>query len=83
MIWLLYQRRLLPMIVMIGSFMLFILWLVGLIVVSVELWGETGSVSSNCNLAVYGQNPVGQNINTLAWLEQKNICTCHLSARPP
>jgi len=54
--------------------MLFILWLVGLIVISIQLWGPTGSVSSNCNLSVFSQNPTGQSLNTLAWLEQKSIC---------
>ena len=33
--WLIYNRRLLPAIVMIGAFMLFILWMVGLVVTSV------------------------------------------------
>ena len=75
LLFLIFQRRLLPSIVMIGGFLLFVLWLVGLIVVSIELWGPTGSVSSNCNLAVFNQNPTGQTLNTLAWLEQKSICT--------
>ncbi|KAK3934965.1 hypothetical protein QBC46DRAFT_272729 [Diplogelasinospora grovesii] len=76
LLWLIYQRRLLPSIVMIGGFILFVLWLVGLIVISVELWGPTGSVSSNCNLFVFGANPqpTGQSLNTLAWLEQRTIC---------
>ncbi|KAK0750493.1 hypothetical protein B0T18DRAFT_128846 [Schizothecium vesticola] len=73
---LIYQRRLLPSIVLIGAFILFILWLVGLIVVSVQLWGPTGSVSGNCNLFVFGANPQpsGQNVQALAWLQQKSIC---------
>jgi hypothetical protein len=74
LIYLAQQQRLLPAIVMIGAFMLFILWLVGLIVVSIELWGPSGSVSSVCNLAVFGRNPKGDNFITLAWLEQRNIC---------
>ncbi|KAK3385220.1 hypothetical protein B0H63DRAFT_449294 [Podospora didyma] len=74
LLWLIFQRRLLPSIVMIGGFILFVLWLVGLIVISVQLWGPAGSVSSNCNLFVFGQNPSGQSINTLAWLEQRSIC---------
>lgn len=73
---LIYQRRLLPSIVLIGAFILFILWLVGLIVVSVQLWGPTGSVSGNCNLFVFGANPQphGQNVQALAWLQQRSIC---------
>ncbi|EOO01229.1 putative arginase-like protein [Phaeoacremonium minimum UCRPA7] len=74
LLWLIFQRRLLPSIVMIGGFMLFVLWLVGLIVVSIQLWGPSGSVSGNCNIAVFNQNPKGQTLETLAWMEQKNIC---------
>lgn len=53
--------------------MLFVLWLVGLIVVSVALWGPNG-VSSSCNDQVFNQNPTGQTLQTLAWLEQQSIC---------
>jgi len=73
MLWLISQRRLLPGVVILGSFILFILWLVGLIVVSVELWGQSG-VSSNCNLYVNRQQYKGQSIETLAYLEQHSIC---------
>ncbi len=76
LLWLIFQRRLLPSIVMIGGFILFVLWLVGLIVVSIQLWGPDGSVSSNCNLFVFGANPAptGQSVQTLAWLMQRGIC---------
>ncbi|PSR81645.1 hypothetical protein BD289DRAFT_372362 [Coniella lustricola] len=76
MLWLIFQRRLLPSIVMIGGFMLFVLWLVGLIVVSVELWGPVGSVASVCNTEVFNRNPTGQTVQTLAWLQQRSICQC-------
>lgn len=74
LLWLIFQRRLLPSIVMIGGFILFVLWLVGFIVVSVELWGPSGSVSKNCDAAVFNQNPTGQSLQTLAWLQQRSIC---------
>ncbi|WYZ45743.1 hypothetical protein EsH8_VIII_001059 [Colletotrichum jinshuiense] len=74
LLWLVYQRRLLPAIVMIGAFILFILWFVGLVVVSIQLWGPDGSVSSTCNLAVFNRHPTGQSLDTLAWLEQMSIC---------
>ncbi|KAM7205121.1 hypothetical protein V8F20_003258 [Naviculisporaceae sp. PSN 640] len=74
LLWLIFQRRLLPSIVMIGGFILFVLWLVGLIVISVQLWGPSGSVSSVCNISVFAQNPTGQSEHTLAWLQQKSIC---------
>ncbi|KAK4150997.1 hypothetical protein C8A00DRAFT_45718 [Chaetomidium leptoderma] len=76
LLWLIFQRRLLPSIVMIGGFILFVLWLVGLIVISIQLWGPSGSVSSNCNLFVFGATPqpTGQSLETLAWLQQRTIC---------
>jgi energy-coupling factor transporter transmembrane protein EcfT len=74
LLWLISQRRLLPSIVIIGAFMFFVLWMVGLIVVSIELWGPTGSVNANCNLLVFGQDPGSTNQAKLAWMEQKSIC---------
>lgn len=57
-----------------GSFILFVLWIVGLIVVSIQLWGPEGSVQSNCNLYVSGDESKGVSLETLAWLEQRSIC---------
>ncbi|GFP54686.1 hypothetical protein ACSS6W_002530 [Trichoderma asperelloides] len=74
--WLIAQRRLLPAIVMIGAFMLFVMWLVGLVVVSLELWGPNGSIQGTCNLNIFSQDPKGRTQETLAWLEQKMICQC-------
>jgi hypothetical protein len=83
LLWLISQRRLLPSIVIIGAFMFFVLWMVGLIVVSMELWGPQGSVSSNCNLLVFSQTPTpGNNQANLAWLEQKSICKFYLRLSP-
>jgi hypothetical protein len=72
--YLIATRRLLPAIVMIGAFIMFILWLVGLIIVSIQLWGPNGSVQSSCNLHVFNRSPTGQTMETLAWLQQRNIC---------
>ena len=77
MLWLISQRQLLPGIVIMGTFILFILWVVGLIVVSVELWGPSG-VNSNCQLYVSVQESRGQSVDTLAWLEQHSICELSL-----
>jgi len=74
MLYLISQRSLLPGVVILGSFILFVLFLVGLIVTSIELWGPTGNVNGNCNLYVSDQQSFGQSINTLAWLEQSSIC---------
>jgi hypothetical protein len=57
-----------------GSFILFVLWLVGLIVISIELWGPVGSVNGNCNLFVRAEESKGASTATLAWLEQNSIC---------
>ncbi|CAM1508869.1 Fc.00g026080.m01.CDS01 [Cosmosporella sp. VM-42] len=72
--WLIAERRLLPAIVMIGAFMLFVLWVVGLIVIAIELFGPNGSVQSVCNNEVFNRSPKGQSEETLAWLQQRNIC---------
>jgi hypothetical protein len=74
MLYLISQRQLLPGIVVMGSFILFVLWMVGLIVISIELWGPTGSVNGNCNLYVTGSASSGPNEATLAYLEQHSIC---------
>jgi hypothetical protein len=63
-----------------GAFMLFVLWTVGLIVISVQLWGPSGSVNANCQLYVGSTSITGPSTNTLAWLEQHNICTFTLSS---
>jgi hypothetical protein len=59
---------------LLGSLILLILWLVGLIVVSIELWGPQGNVAGNCQLYVQNRVSVGQSLDTLAWLEQNAIC---------
>ncbi|KAF4981853.1 hypothetical protein FZEAL_2432 [Fusarium zealandicum] len=72
--WLIAQRRLLPAIVMIGAFMFFVMWLVGLVVVAIQLFGPSGSIQSVCDVQVFGRNPTGQSERTMAWLQQRSIC---------
>ncbi|KAI5458658.1 hypothetical protein BGZ63DRAFT_427032 [Mariannaea sp. PMI_226] len=72
--WLIAQRRLLPAIVMIGAFMLFVLWLVGLVVIAIQLFGPDDSIQSVCSIQVFNRNPTGQTEATMAWLQQRNIC---------
>jgi hypothetical protein len=72
--WLIAQRRLLPAIVMIGGFIMFILWTTGLIVTSIELFGPSGSISSNCDMEVFSRSPTGESEEVLAWLMQRSIC---------
>ena len=68
------QRTLLPGVVIIGSFILFVLWLTGLVQTSILLFGPSQSVNNLCNVYVNGQTYTGVSVGTLAWLEQKNIC---------
>jgi hypothetical protein len=80
MLYLINNRALLPGIVMMGSFIMFVLWVVGLIVISVQLWGPAGSVNGNCNIYVMNAQSTGSSLNTLAWLEQKSICQSWMAA---
>jgi hypothetical protein len=75
MLWLISQRQLLPGIVIMGSFILFILWMVGLVVYSIELWGPNG-VNGTCQLL---PGSAGVSGDTLAWLEQHSICESFVS----
>lgn len=65
---------LLPGIVIIGSFILFVLWLTGLIETSLLLYGVTGNVNDNCQIYVVDNVSRGNTIDTLAWLTQSTIC---------
>ncbi len=78
-IYLVSSRQLIPGIVLIGSFILFVLFLTGLIRISIELFGQ-GNVNANCQRYVDNQTAEGQSIVTLAWLQQNNICTYLLSS---
>ena len=72
------QRSLIPGLIIIGSFILFVLWLTGLIETAIQLYGPSGSVNANCASFVDNQknNPAfhGQSVDALAWLTQENIC---------
>jgi glucan phosphoethanolaminetransferase (alkaline phosphatase superfamily) len=76
LLWLISQRRLLPSIVLIGAFMFFVLWMAGVVVVGIEMWGSSGggSVGSACDSLVNNVSPTGNNPTTLAWLQQRSIC---------
>lgn len=70
------QRQLLPGIVMLGSFILFVLFLTGLIETSIQLYGPTGSVNSYCNVYTASSGYTnGQGEATLAYLETQGICS--------
>lgn len=69
------QRLLIPGGILLGSFVLLVLWVTTLIETAIQLYGD-GNVNSNCNNFVTGQVYSGVSIETLAWLTQNNICAC-------
>ena len=69
-----YYRHLLPGIVMIGSFILFVLWVAGLVDTSIQLFSPTGNIQTNCNNYVTNSQQKGNSLDTLAWITQNSIC---------
>ncbi|PLB52864.1 hypothetical protein P170DRAFT_114391 [Aspergillus steynii IBT 23096] len=74
------QRFLLPGIIIVGSFILFVLWLTGLIETSLQLYGVVGNVDDNCKIYVDDNHFGGNNLQTMAWLTQSTICNCWKTA---
>ena len=67
------QRRLLPTMMILISFILFTLYLAGVIETAIQLFG-VGNVSSACNNYVQNRPVSGPTLETLAWLQQMSIC---------
>ncbi|KAF3483785.1 uncharacterized protein GIQ15_03109 [Arthroderma uncinatum] len=80
MLFLIQRGMLLPDIIILGCFVLFVLWLTGLIGTSIELYGTAANVNSNCQSYVVNMPSKGPSINTLAWLTQITICNCWKTA---
>lgn len=72
------QRRLLPGIMMLFSFMLLVLFIAGIIGTAIQLFAGP-NINSQCNLYVFHNDAHGATANTLAFLQQQNICTFHSS----
>lgn len=68
------QRRLLPGLMMMFSFILLILYLVGVIETGIILFGSNG-VQGYCQQYVNNSPSRGASVDTLAWIAQQNICT--------
>lgn len=79
MLLLIFQRRLLPGILIIGGFILLVLYITGLIETAIQLFGPKGNISGKCSTFVFGQPSYDLSINTLAWLEQNSICQSWLA----
>ena len=76
MLILIAQRRLLPGVMMLFSFILLVLFVTGIIGTAMQLFGGP-NINNQCNTYVFSnrQTGAGQNsLNTLAWLQQQNIC---------
>lgn len=75
------QRFLLPGIIIIGSFVLFALWLTGLIETGLQLYGSQANVNSNCQNYVSNSPYKGNTVEALAWLTQNNICKFRMKSQ--
>ena len=76
MLILIAQRRLLPGVMMLFSFILLVLFVTGIIGTAMQLFGGP-NINNQCNTYVFSnkQTGAGQNsLQTLAWLQQQNIC---------
>ena len=73
MMFLLSNNNLNPSLVLLISFMLFVLYITGCVDTGLQLFGE-GEVSNTCNRLVSNNPQSGLSTDTLAWLEQNNIC---------
>lgn len=65
---------------MLGSFILFVLWLTLLIETSIQLYGPEANVNGNCQTYVERQAFTGTSVETLQYLTQMNICNCWRAA---
>ncbi|KAF1351886.1 hypothetical protein BDV97DRAFT_367707 [Delphinella strobiligena] len=74
MLFMIAQNNLDPSYVILGCFILIVLFLTGLIETAIQLFGN-GNVSSTCSTYVTSQKVTGVSLDTLAWLEQNAICS--------
>jgi hypothetical protein len=66
---------LLPLPILLATFVLFVFWLTGLVKSSIELWGPMGSVNDNCVRYVYAAGFWGgRTLDTLARIQQEGMC---------
>ncbi|KAF1811264.1 hypothetical protein P152DRAFT_489629 [Eremomyces bilateralis CBS 781.70] len=74
-IWLSLNHRLVPGVMLIASFVFVVLWITGIIGTAIQLFGPQGNVSANCQTYVNARKAGGVSLNTLAWLQQRSICS--------
>jgi hypothetical protein len=74
------QRRLLPSLMMLLSFILLVLFITGAIGTAILFFGPDGNINSRCNDIVDNQKVFGPTLETLAWLQNNSICACWKAA---
>jgi hypothetical protein len=67
------QRKLLPSTMMLLSFILLVLFIAGIIGTAIQLFAGP-NINNQCNTYVFNDNVNGPNMDTLAFLQQRNIC---------
>lgn len=67
------QRRLMPGVMMLLSFILLVLYLAGAVGTGIQLFGKA-AINNQCNRYVFNNKEYGPSIETLAFLQQQNIC---------
>jgi hypothetical protein len=67
------QRKLLPGVMMLFSFILLVLFIAGVIGTAIQLFAGP-NINNQCNTYVFNNDVSGPNMETLAFLQQKNIC---------
>jgi hypothetical protein len=75
MLVLIAQRRLLPGVVMLFSFILLVLFIAGIVGTAMNLFSGP-NITNQCNTYVnnFSSQAYGSSVETLAWLQQNNIC---------
>ncbi|KAF1956697.1 hypothetical protein CC80DRAFT_63564 [Byssothecium circinans] len=73
MLILISQRRLLPGVMMLFSFILLVLFVTGIVGTALQFISGP-NVNNLCNRYVGSNRLVGANASTLAWLQQNSIC---------
>jgi len=73
------QRKLLPGLMMLLAFILLVLFIAGIIGTAIQLFAGP-NINNLCNVYVFNAASQGPNVDTLAFLQQRNICQCWQAA---
>jgi hypothetical protein len=60
---------------MLLSFILLVLFIAGIIGTAIQLFAGP-NINNQCNTYVFNDDASGPNVDTLAFLQQRNICEC-------